>query len=187
MRCREHAAFGEALTSRTRPGTAVVPSGWSAGNCWPGPARPGPGAARPAKRERSIARESTTVRLFPYTCGTRGGCAGHGTARTVASMALRCRATSSRGPQAVGVLGAARRGLGRIRGRVVDGAGGYYSSSSFTQGEWSEGGGTRRVRTDSFTPRRRLGRLRRAPSAGGPACSGSASSSTTTSRGRARH
>ena len=73
MRCRERTAFGEARRRAPGRGQAVVPSGWSAGNCWPGPARPGPGAARPAKRERSIARESTTVRLFPYTCGIRGG------------------------------------------------------------------------------------------------------------------
>ena len=72
----------------------------------------------------------------------------------------------------------------RTRGRRS--SGGYYSSS-FTQGEWSEGGGERSRGGDesdiaSFTAPRR-----RAPSAGGPACSGSASSSTTISRGRARH
>ena len=74
-RCVVESALPLVRRRRRAPGRgqAVVPSGWSAGNCWPGPARPGPGAARPAKRERSIARESTTVRLFPYTCGIRGG------------------------------------------------------------------------------------------------------------------
>ena len=45
MRCRERAAFGEALTSRTRPGTAVVPSGWSVGL-----GRAARGLERPARR-----------------------------------------------------------------------------------------------------------------------------------------
>ena len=48
MRCRERAAFGEAPTSRTRPGTAVVPSGWSAGL-----GRPARGLERPARRNET--------------------------------------------------------------------------------------------------------------------------------------
>ena len=117
MRCRERAAFGEAPTSRTRPGTSRRSIRMER---WPGPARPGPGAARPAKYERSIARESTNVRLFPYSCGTRGGCAGHGTTRTAASMALHGRATSSRGPDSR-TRGRRRRSCrrGAARRRVV--------------------------------------------------------------------
>ena len=52
------------------------------------------------------------------------GAAGHGTerSRTTASMALRDRATSSRGTRSAEVLGAARRRRIVIRGCAVDGA-----------------------------------------------------------------
>ena len=60
MHCRERAAFGEALTSRTRPGTAAVPSGWSAGPAARGLERP----ARRNTRGLSPGR----VRLYGSFC-----------------------------------------------------------------------------------------------------------------------
>ena len=78
MRCRERAAFGEAPTSRTRPGTAVVPSGWSAGL-----GRPARVLERPARRnERGLS--PGRVRM----CGSF---------RTVAAPGAAARDTEPRG------------------------------------------------------------------------------------------
>ena len=142
MRCRERAAFGEALTSRTRPGTAVVPSGWSAGppGAWSGP----PGETRQVYRPGEYDCTALSVQLRHQgrlTCSgeRRRGPRNHedgridGVARPGDVLPRAAVGKSTRG-------GAAPPNCtSRTRGRRS--SGGYYSSS-FTQGEWSEGGGS---------------------------------------------
>ena len=144
MRCRERAAFGEAPTSRTRPGTAVVPSGWSAGLAsWAGP--PGswsgpPGEMREVYRpgEYDCTAPFVQLRHQGRLRGTRNhedgridGVARPGDVLPRAAVG-KCTRSGAAAPNC----------NSRTSGRRS--SGGCYSSS-FTQGEWSEGGGRGRA------------------------------------------